>query len=130
MFPPNIVEDALEAEQLWAGLLAQTTLQTIRKCANGFAHVECLRCAIAIPLAGWKKRKSAEDGQPITPDGLQRYTSTAVKRKSLELGFVRPIEQSPPPTQYRFHIHTDSAYHIAPVHRSAKIQSAGRMVRS
>jgi hypothetical protein len=89
MFPPSIVEDAAEAEALWAEHCGtdnapdNVQMRTwIRSCG-----MPALRHAI--PLAGWKQRKCAEDGQPITPDGLQRYTSAAVKRRSIELGFVR-----------------------------------------
>jgi hypothetical protein len=95
MFPPNIVEDALEAEKLWAEYCgtdnapSNTQMRTwIRSCG-----MPALRHAI--PLAGWKKRKCAEEGQPIPPEGLERYTSAACKRKSLELGFVRPEQTQP-----------------------------------
>jgi hypothetical protein len=102
LFPPNIVEDALEAEKLWAencgtdDVPSNTQMRTwIRSCG-----MPALRHAI--PLAGWKKRKCAESGQPIPPDGLERYASAACKRKSLELGFVRPEQTQPETTQRRF----------------------------
>lgn len=93
MFPPNVVEDAAEAEALW-----------IAHCGNDNApdnvqmRVWIRSCGMAalrhaIPLAGWKQRKCAEAGQPISPDGLQRYTSAACKRRSSELGFVREYQQ-------------------------------------